>query len=310
MIKNFINRVKNLVEQNKDDKESIEKLDKVEEIELIQGNKEVIESSDKKNIDEEMVDNEAIITDVIETNEEYNCNEIAITKEEEIKDESEEIEVVEETINELEITQEDEEYIKEIKIRRGKSIIAIDVYTKEPQVFKTHKECSKKLKIPVEYIQENLKYGYTDYLGEAIKYLSKELDLSEEEDINYLENSKTPSQILTSLNNKIFTIKMSDDKRDEILCNEKIEPIKMHYVFECIDEEYDNYFKKYKSIIKRGGKKKIELVDKKGEVIEIFKSLDECATFINKEKNEVVDMLKYKETKVGRNEIRYSLRNI
>jgi len=257
-----------------------------------------------------MVDNEAIITDVIETNEEYNCNEIAITKEEEIKDESEEIEVVEETINELEITQEDEEYIKEIKIRRGKSIIAIDVYTKEPQVFKTHKECSKKLKIPVEYIQENLKYGYTDYLGEAIKYLSKELDLSEEEDINYLENSKTPSQILTSLNNKIFTIKMSDDKRDEILCNEKIEPIKMHYVFECIDEEYDNYFKKYKSIIKRGGKKKIELVDKKGEVIEIFKSLDECATFINKEKNEVVDMLKYKETKVGRNEIRYSLRNI
>ena len=103
---------------------------------------------------------------------------------------------------------------------------------------------------------------------------------------------------------------MSDDKRDEILCNEKIEPIKMHYVFECIDEEYDDYFKKYKSIIKRGGKKKIELVDKKGEVIEIFKSLDECATFINKEKNEVVDMLKYKETKVGRNEIRYSLRNI
>jgi hypothetical protein len=298
------------VEQNKDDKESVEKLDKVEEIELIQENKEVIESSDKKNIYEEMVDSEVIITEVIETNEGCNCNEIAITKEEEIIDESEEIEVVEETINELEITEEDEEYIKEIKIKRGKSIIAIDVYTKEPQVFKTHKDCSKKLRIPVEYIQENLKYGYTDYLGEAIKYLSKELDLSEEEDINYLENIKTPSQILTSLNSKIFTIKMSDDKRDEILCNEKIEPIKMHYVFECIDEEYDDYFKKYKSIIKRGGKKKIELVDKKGEVIEIFKSLDECATFINKEKNEVVDMLKYKETKVGRNEIRYSLRNI
>lgn len=256
MIKNFINRVKNLVEQNKDDKESVEKLDKVEEIELIQDNKEVIESSDKKNIDEEMVHSEGIITEVIKTNEGCNCNEIAITKEEEIIDESEEIEVVEETINELEITEEDEEYIKEIKIKRGKSIIAIDVYTKEPQVFKTHKECSKKLKIPVEYIQENLKYGYTDYLGEAIKYLSKELDLSEEEDINYLENIKTPSQILTSLNNKIFTIKMTDDKRDEILCNEKIEPIKMHYVFECIDEEYDDYFKKYKSIIKKRWKEK------------------------------------------------------
>ena len=310
MIKNFINRVKNLVEQNKDDKEFVEKLDKAEEIELIQGNKEAIESSDKKNINEEIVDSEIIITEVIKNSEEYNCNEIAITKETEIIDELEEIEVVEETRNELEITEEDEEYIKEIKTKRGKSIRAIDVYTKEPQVFKTHKECSKKLKIPVEYIQENLKYGYTDYLGEAIKYLSKELDLYEEDNINYLENVKTPSQILTSLNNKIFTIKMSDDKRDEILCNEKIEPIKMHYVFECIDEEYDDYFKKYKSIIKRGGKKKIELVDKKGEVIEIFKSLDECATFINKEKNEVVDMLKYKETKVGRNEIRYSLRNI
>ena len=103
---------------------------------------------------------------------------------------------------------------------------------------------------------------------------------------------------------------MSEDKRNEILGNEKIEPVKMHYTFECIDEEYDDYFKKYKSIIKRGGKKKVELVDKKGEVIEIFKSLDECATFLNKEKSEIVDMLKYKDTKIGRNQIRYSLRNI
>ena len=84
----------------------------------------------------------------------------------------------------------------------------------------------------------------------------------------------------------------------------------MHYIFECIDEEYDEYFNKYKSIIKRGGKKKVELIDTKGEVIEIFKSLDECANHLKKDKKEVVKMLKEKDTKVGRNEIRYSLRNI
>ena len=84
----------------------------------------------------------------------------------------------------------------------------------------------------------------------------------------------------------------------------------MHYRFECIDEEYNDYFIKYKSIIKRGGKKKIELVDKNNEVIEIFKSLDECSKHLGKTKNEIVDMLKYKNTKVGRYEIRYSLRNI
>lgn len=267
MIKNFINRVKNLVEQNR----------------------EIIKPTTVPGVCEEKTIKEKV-EDI------KKCNQ-------------EEVKSIEEKIQEP-LTEEDKEYIKDIKIKRGKSIKAIDVYTKEPQIFKTHKECSKKLKIPVHYIQENLKYGYTDYLGEAINYLSKELKLSGEEDINYLENTKTPSQILSLLNNKIFTTKMSESKRDEILCNEKIEPIKMHYTFECIDEEYNDYFKKYKSIIKRGGKKKIELVDKKGEVIEIFKSLDECATFINKEKSEVVYMLKHNDTKVGRNEIRYSLRNI
>lgn len=281
MLKNFINRMKNLVEQNKDSKESVEK----ETISEIKDNKQneninqIIEDNNLKEIHHNVDENKEVMH--------KNDNE---------------------SINE-ELTEEDKKYIKEIKIKRGKSIQAIDVYTKEPQIFKTHKECSKKLKIPVEYIQENLKYGYTDYLGEAIKYLSKELNIGDEE-INYLESGKSPSQILNSLNNKIFTIKMSEAKRDEILCNEKIEPVKMHYIFECIDEEYDDYFKKYKSIIKRGGKKKIELVDKKGEVIEIFKSLDECARFLNKEKSEVVNMLKYKDTKVGRNQIRYSLRNI
>ena len=44
--------------------------------------------------------------------------------------------------------------------------------------------------------------------------------------------------------------------------------------------------------------------------IKIFKSLDECSKHLGKTKNEIVDMLKYKNTKVGRHEIRYSLRNI
>lgn len=288
MIKNFINRVKNLVEQNKESKGHTESIDK---------NKEFIKQNNAPDIGEKK-----IIKDKVE-----DIKKCSQEKAESIEEKVEK--KVEEKIKEP-LTEEDKEYMKDIKIKRGQTIKAIDVYTKEPQIFKTHKECSKKLKIPVQYIQENLKYGYTDYLGEAINYLSKELKLAGIDEINYLENSKTPSQILSLLNDKIFTNKMSESKRDEILSSDKIEPIKMHYTFECIDEEYDDYFKKYKSIIKRGGKKKIELVDKKGEVIEIFKSLDECATFINKEKNEVVYMLKHNDTKVGRNEIRYSLRNI
>jgi hypothetical protein len=77
-----------------------------------------------------------------------------------------------------------------------------------------------------------------------------------------------------------------------------------------LDNEYDDYFKKYGSIIKRGGKKKIELVNQKGEVIEIFKSLDKCAEHLKRDKKEISKMLKCGITKVGRYEIRYSLRNI
>lgn len=202
----------------------------------------------------------------------------------------------------------DKEFILNAKIKRGKSIKAIDIYTGEEQIFDTYRECSKKLKVPEDYIVENLKFGYTDYLGEAIKYLSKELRVSEYS--NYLEGNKSSLEIFNNLHDKIFTAKISEIKRDDILANEKIEPIKMHYKFECIDYEYDEYFEKYKSIIKRGGKKKVELVNKKGEVIDIFKSLEECSIHLNKDKREVTEMLKYKDTKVGRYEIRYSLRNI
>ena len=246
-------------------------------------------------------------------------DEISIEKEElKLENEEKEINIIERVDNlekiinnasEAEAEAEDKRYIIDAKIKRGRSIKAIDVYNNEEQIFDTHKQCSKVLKLPIEYIAENLRHGHTDYLGEAIKYLSKELRLSEYSN-DYTNNNKSPLEIYNDLNNKIFTLNISESKRDDILSNNKIDPIKMHYKFECLDEEYDRYYIKYKSIIKRGGKKKIELLNSKGEVIEVFKSLDDCSKYLNKSKSEITSMLKYKENKVGRYEIRYSLRNI
>ncbi len=247
-------------------------------------------------------------------------DEISIKKEElKLENEEKEINIIErvdnleQIINNApeaeELDDEDKRYIIDAKIKRGRSIKAIDVYNNEEQIFDTHKQCSKVLKLPIEYIAENLRHGHTDYLGEAIKYLSKELRLSEYSN-DYTNNNKSPLEIYNDLNNKIFTLNISESKRDDILSNNKIDPIKMHYKFECLDEEYDRYYIKYKSIIKRGGKKKIELLNSKGEVIEVFKSLDDCSKYLNKSKSEITSMLKYKENKVGRYEIRYSLRNI
>ena len=249
-------------------------------------------------------------------------DEISIKKEElKLENEEKEINIIEKVDNlekiinnaseaeAEELDDEDKRYIIDAKIKRGRSIKAIDVYNNEEQIFDTHKQCSKVLKLPIEYIAENLRHGHTDYLGEAIKYLSKELRLSEYSN-DYTNNNKSPLEIYNDLNNKIFTLNISESKRDDILSNNKIDPIKMHYKFECLDEEYDRYYIKYKSIIKRGGKKKIELLNSKGEVIEVFKSLDDCSKYLNKSKSEITSMLKYKENKVGRYEIRYSLRNI
>ena len=251
-------------------------------------------------------------------------DEISIEKEElKLENEENEINIIEKVDNlekiinnaseaeaeAKELDDEDKRYIIDAKIKRGRSIKAIDVYNNEEQIFDTHKQCSKVLKLPIEYIAENLRHGHTDYLGEAIKYLSKELRLSEYSN-DYTNNNKSPLEIYNDLNNKIFTLNISESKRDDILSNNKIDPIKMHYKFECLDEEYDRYYIKYKSIIKRGGKKKIELLNSKGEVIEVFKSLDDCSKYLNKSKSEITSMLKYKENKVGRYEIRYSLRNI
>ena len=138
---------------------------------------------------EDIVITEDILKEDIETN---------VIKEESIEyinDNSENEESAEEDKSNSEIegiSEDDEEYIKEIKINRGKSIKAIDVYTEEVKIFKTHIECSKELKLPLEYIKENLKYGYTDYFGKAINYLQKELNVEED---NYLDNNKSPVEI-------------------------------------------------------------------------------------------------------------------
>ncbi|WP_227824056.1 hypothetical protein [Clostridioides sp. ES-S-0005-03] len=268
--------------------------------------KEVFITDESINLNEEEIPLESKKTDSKKFEEiERSENNILVTNTTEV----EEKQVI--GINEY-LTEEDLNYIKEIKIKRGRSIKAINLYTKEEKTFDTHIQCSKNLKVPLGYIRENLKYGYMDYFGEAINYLSKVLNVEEycKNEWSYLENSKSPSEIFNILNDKIFSTRLSDKRRNEILTNDKIETIKMNYKFECIDEEYDEYFKKYKSIIKRGGKKKIELVNKKGEVLEIFKSLEECSIYLQKEKNEVIQMLKYGDTKIGRNFIRYSLRNI
>ncbi|MGL5694172.1 MAG: hypothetical protein ACRCXA_08845 [Peptostreptococcaceae bacterium] len=206
--------------------------------------------------------------------------------------------------------EDNKEYITEIKIRREKGIRAVDLYNEEVLEFNNYKECSKKLKVPMSYIKENLKYGYTDYLGEAINYLKEELGEVVESKEDYLSSNKTPIELFNNLNNRIFKSKIPKEKREEILSSEKIEPLKMHYKFECIDVEYDDYFKIYGAIIKRGGNKKIELLNSKGEVVEVFRTLDICAKHLKKDKNEITDMLKCGYSKVGRYEIRYSLRNI
>lgn len=205
----------------------------------------------------------------------------------------------------VEIPEEEKQYVKSIKIQREKRIKAIDVYTNDESIFESYKECSKSLGVPIQYIKENLEYGYTDFFGEAVNFLSKKLKLDVS---NKSMGDKNIVEIFNFLHNELWNPDMDEEKREEILCSEKIEPVHMHYKFEIMDDEYDDYYKKYGKIIRRGGKKKIELVDKKNEVIDVFKSLDDCANFFGKNKSEITERLKCGECKIGRYQIRYSLR--
>ncbi|WP_122638566.1 hypothetical protein [Romboutsia sp. Marseille-P6047] len=276
----------------------INKKKQTENLKEVSNNIEVVNAENEVSIAE--INEEKLETDKL----------LKVKINEDSKKDAEEIISKEEMDNVKKFLQENEEYIKNIKINRGRGIRAIDLYSEEVLEFNTYKECSRKLKVPLSYIKENLKYGHTDYMGSAINYLKESLGESMEDESEYLNSNKTPIELFNYLNDKIFSNKISEEKREEILSSDKIEPLKMHYKFECIDKEYDDYFTKYGTIIKRGGNKKIELVNQKGEVIEVFKSLVSCCDYLNKDKNEITYKLKHGYNKVGRYEIRYSLRNI
>lgn len=307
MFKKLLNFIK-VTKEEKTSTEEVEIKDKVEEenttdfdIQTIDENKDAEINLNSKELENNTIEdviemkNEKVediqLEDQVVVKKQINCEDnINITKEENVT---------------LEIPEEEKQYVKSIKIQREKRIKAIDVYTNDEIIFESYKECSKSLGVPIQYIKENLEYGYTDFFGEAVNFLSKKLKLDVS---NKSMGEKNIVEIFNFLHNELWNPDMDEEKREEILCSEKIDPVHMHYKFEIMDDEYDDYYKKYGKIIRRGGKKKIELVDKKNEVIDVFKSLDDCADFFGKNKSEITERLKCGECKIGRYQIRYSLR--
>lgn len=307
MFKKLLNFIK-VTKEEKTSTEEVEIKDKVEEenttdfdVQTIDENKDAEINLNSKELENNIIEdviemkNEKVediqLEDQVVVKKQINCEDnINITKEENVT---------------VEIPEEEKQYVKSIKIQREKRIKAIDVYTNDDIIFESYKECSKSLGVPIQYIKENLEYGYTDFFGEAVNFLSKKLKLDVS---NKSMGDKNIVEIFNFLHNELWNPDMDEEKREEILCSEKIEPVHMHYKFEIMDDEYDDYYKKYGKIIRRGGKKKIELVDKKNEVIDVFKSLDDCADFFGKNKSEITERLKCGECKIGRYQIRYSLR--
>lgn len=290
----MLKKLLNFIKVNKDDKQIKEKVEYIKlEVEEIEPQENL--QQDKSYIAEEI--------DYNQTENDYNKETI---EEKTIIEYDKSCEIINEEYKDVnELTDEEKEYVKIAKIQRGKKIKAIDVYSNEEFIFETHKECSKKLGVPIEYIKENLQYGYTDYFGEAIKFLSKKLKV----DINPKKiGKKNIVEVFNFLHEELWNKEISQEKRDEILSSNNIDAIHMHYKFEDLDKEYDEYFKTYGKIIRRGGKKRIELIDKKQEVIEVFKSIDDCAKFFDKNKSEIIIRLKLGECKIGRYEIKYSLK--
>lgn len=307
MFKKLLNFIK-VTKEEKTSTEEVEIKDKVEEenttdfdVQTIDENKDAEINLNSKELENNTIEdviemkNDKVediqLEDQVVVKKQINCEDnINITKEENVT---------------VEIPEEEKQYVKSIKIQREKRIKAIDVYTNDEIIFESYKECSKSLGVPIQYIKENLEYGYTDFFGEAVNFLSKKLKLDVS---NKSMVDKNIVEIFNFLHNELWNPDMDEEKREEILCSEKIEPVHMHYKFEIMDDEYDDYYKKYGKIIRRGGKKKIELVDKKNEVIDVFKSLDDCADFFGKNKSEITERLKCGECKIGRYQIRYSLR--
>ncbi|MEG2983311.1 MAG: hypothetical protein RR835_01335 [Peptostreptococcaceae bacterium] len=282
----MLKKLLNFIKINKEEKSS---KDEIEEIKVIEAKIQQDGTKEVENLQEELAITQEDISKVKNQDEDIKNEEL------QVKDDREP----------CNLTKEEKDYIKLAKIQRGKKVKAVDVYTNEEIVFETHKECSKKLGVPIEYIKENLQYGYTDYFGEAIKFLSKSLKIDKS---TKKMSDKNISDLFNFLHNELWNSDISEDKREEILSSNKIEPIAMYYKFETIDDEYDEYFKIYGKIIRRGGKKRIELIDKNREVIEVFKSMDDCSKFFEKDKSEITSRLKLGDCKIGRYEIKYSLR--
>lgn len=307
MFKKLLNFIK-VTKEEKSSTEEVEIKDNVEEenttdfdVQTIDENKDAEINLNSKELENNTIEDvieikdekieDIQLEDQVVVKKQINCEDnINITKEDNIT---------------VEIPEEEKQYVKSIKIQREKRIKAIDVYTNDEIIFESYKECSKSLGVPMQYIKENLEYGYTDFFGEAVNFLSKKLKLDVS---NKSMGDKNIVEIFNFLHNELWNPDMDEEKREEILCSEKIEPVHMHYKFEIMDDEYDDYYKKYGKIIRRGGKKKIELVDKKNEVIDVFRSLDDCADFFGKNKSEITERLKCGECKIGRYQIRYSLR--
>lgn len=307
MFKKLLNFIK-VTKEEKTSTEEVEIKDKVEEENTTDFDVQTIdENKDAEiNLNSKELENN-IIEDVIEMKDE-NVEDIQLEDQVVVKKQincEDDINIIKEENVTVEISEEEKQYVKSIKIQREKRIKAIDVYTNDEIIFESYKECSKSLGVPIQYIKENLEYGYTDFFGEAVNFLSKKLKLDVS---NKSMGDKNIVEIFNFLHNELWNPDMDEEKREEILCSEKIEPVHMHYKFEIMDDEYDDYYKKYGKIIRRGGKKKIELVDKKNEVIDVFKSLDDCADFFGKNKSEITERLKCGECKIGRYQIRYSLR--
>lgn len=307
MFKKLLNFIK-VTKEEKTSTEEVEIKDKVEEENTTDFDVQTIdENKDAEiNLNSKELENN-IIEDVIEMKDE-NVEDIQLEDQVVVKKQincEDDINIIKEENVTVEISEEEKQYVKSIKIQREKRIKAIDVYTNDEIIFESYKECSKSLGVPIQYIKENLEYGYTDFFGEAVNFLSKKLKLDVS---NKSMGDKNIVEIFNFLHNELWNPDMDEEKREEILCSEKIDPVHMHYKFEIMDDEYDDYYKKYGKIIRRGGKKKIELVDKKNEVIDVFKSLDDCADFFGKNKSEITERLKCGECKIGRYQIRYSLR--
>ena len=155
----MLKKLLNFIKTNKEEKINKEEIELHIEQEIIE--EKVIKSEEI--IIQEDISNEPEEPEKIETIK--SINQVAQEKKDD-KEQNEEVHI---------LTKEEQDYIKLVKIQRGKKIKAIDVYTNEEIIFDTHKECSKKLGVPIDYIKENLQYGYTDYYGEAVKFLSKKL---------------------------------------------------------------------------------------------------------------------------------------